>query len=143
MKNKLYLSIGLYFVSFLLPVVELNFFGQAEVIYGWEIARDALLFSEDGIFQANELEIFYYVMANLANPLVLVTLILYYSKGDYPNLIYGFSILSIISALFWFPFFLSAIFDYFSFGYWAWLGSILMIHFYTNNSSFKRPSKNA
>ena len=146
MKQKFHWAVTLYILSFLLPVIQLNSFGLEESLYGWEAAQKVIFtwdYGVNNLVDSTGWQLFHYIIANLANPLVLVVIILHYSGKNNTALKWLLSLIAIISALYWMPYFFGYIFDYFSFGYWTWLGSIIMIHYFSNNSSFKRPRKDA
>lgn len=146
MKNKFNWAVALYIISFFLPVLEIPNGFYTEVIYGWEAAREILFtwdYGDNNVSDTDSWRAIHYVAANLANPLVIVTIILHYAKGNYARLKWTISLIAVISSLYWLPVFFGYTFDYFSFGYWTWLCSIILIHFFANDGSFKRPPKNA
>ncbi|MBD3637237.1 MAG: hypothetical protein HUJ25_07800 [Crocinitomicaceae bacterium] len=142
MKNRFNWAVSLYVLSFFLPVMT-TIFEPVQTLYGWEIIFQTYAPGDDGIFSSEDWEVLYYIIAMIPNPLVLIVVVLHYLKKDLPTLKWALSIMAVLAALFWVPFFFGIIFDYFSYGYWLWLISLILIHFYANNSSFKKPAKNA
>jgi hypothetical protein len=138
MKNKFNWVVALYLLSFCLPVLE-GFEYQSQVLMGWDIALEALIYSKDSIFSGDDWQILYYLIALIPNVFIFLVILLKYSKKSLPLLIWTLSLIAVILALFWTAFFFNILFDYFSFGYWTWLIAIILIHYYSNNGTFKRP----
>ena len=142
MKNKFNWAVALFIISFCLPVLE-GFDYSSQVLMGWDIALESIILTSDGIFGEGNLQLFYYIIALLPNPMVAIVIFLKYTKKPASMTIWLLSMIAVFLSLFWALFFFSIIFDYFSFGYWTWLVAIIMIHYYGNDGTFKRPIKNA
>ena len=144
-KWRLHAAIALFIVSFILPVIEIVEAGTIKVVYGWEAALAILELSDQfksNIWFTNEvLVIIQYIWLNLANPLILLVIILTYSGNKYPKTKYVLGTIALLSAVSWMPYIFGLTASYFSYGYFAWIISILMIYFYANDSSFVKPSK--
>lgn len=138
--SKLNWAIGLYILSFFLPVLTSQH-NQEVSIYGWEVARHIIAPQGESLLGTTEYQIIGYIVANIPNPLILIVIILKWTKSDKILLIWILSTIAVITALFWSPFFFSILLINFQMGYWIWLISIFLIHFFVNDSSFKRPSK--
>jgi hypothetical protein len=113
-------------------------------LFGWEAALSVTYdfpFDTSDNFLGDIWIGFRYFWINLANPLTIAVIIMVYMKKNNPVLIWWTSLIALISALFWFPSFGSLVLEYFSFGYWTWLTSILLIGYYANGETFTRPKK--
>lgn len=147
MKNKFNWAVALFLLSFFLPVIEIQVsLLRTESIYGWEAASNVVTtwdWGKNNLFENPLWQTLHYIIANLANPLALIVIIMHYTKHKNVRLKWWLSLISILSALYWAPVFFGNIFTYFSFGYWLWLSSLILINFYSNEASFKRPPKNA
>ncbi|MEX1003662.1 MAG: hypothetical protein WDZ35_16200 [Crocinitomicaceae bacterium] len=145
MNWKLHAAIALYVVSFMLPVIEIEEAGANVLIYGWEASLAILELSGDfrsgNWFDNEALLLVQYVWFNLANPCILLVIILSYAGGKHKKLMWVLGTIGLLSAVSWIPYIFSMIMFYFSYGYFAWIVSILMIYFYANDSSFVKPSK--
>lgn len=140
MKNYFPWAVGLFIVSFLLPVMS-NQFNPDISIYGWEILMNIFTPSSEGMFNDNYFQVFGYVLACLPNILVILIILLKVKKIEQQKWIYWIGMIAVFSALVWIPFFFSVLFTDFKLGYWIWLISLFLIHYYANNGSFKRPAK--
>lgn len=144
MNKKFTAAIGLYLLSFFLPVLQYQLGTEEVSIYGWETALDVIMNSEYAysISENPVLITGQYILMNLTNPLILAVIILTIT-GKAARLRWLLGTIAMFSAIAYMPYFFTMIFTYFSFGYYLWVISILMIYFYSNESSFKRPAKNA
>ena len=141
MNKKFNIAVALYILSFLLPTL---FLPENEItIFGWETAIDVIINRNNSysLFKNEGLIALQYIIMNLANPLILIVIIMSYSKSKSKRLMWTVGTFSLISAISYFPFFFTMLFSYFSFGYYAWIVSILLIYLYSNEGTFKRPSK--
>lgn len=143
MNMKFNMAVAVYLLSFFLPVLQYTLFTDEITIYGWETAIDVLLNQNNGysISQNSILIIFQYVVMNLANPLILVVIIMHYAKSPKKQLKWFLGTIAMLSAVCYMPFFFTMMDTYFSFGYYTWLISIMAIYFFANESSFKKPAK--
>ena len=143
MNKKFHAAVGLYLLSFFLPVLQYAILTDEITIYGWETAVDVIMNSEYAysISENSFIIAGQYIVMNLANPLILIVIIMTYAKSKAKRTMWMLSTLGLLSALAYLPFFFTMLFSYFSFGYYLWLISILMIYYYANDASFKRPKK--
>ena len=147
MNWKFHSAVALFLISFALPVITINPLLEPDIIYGWEAALGITNMSE--AFQAMNwfdnkvVMVIQLIWFNLANPLILAVIIMTYAGSKRERLKWTLATISLLSAFSWFPYMLTMIMYYFSFGYFCWLTGILLIYFYSNNGSFKRPQKNA
>ncbi|MCB9225005.1 MAG: hypothetical protein R2780_05205 [Crocinitomicaceae bacterium] len=147
MNWKLHSAVAIYLISFALPVIEINALSEPKVLYGWEaalgIANMSEAFQSMNWFDNKIILIIQMIWFNLANPLILIVIIMSYANSKNERLKWTLGTIALLSAFSWFPYMITLIMYYFSFGYFCWIIGILMIYFYSNGSSFKRPAKNA
>jgi hypothetical protein len=147
MNWKFHSAVALFLISFALPVIELNELDKAEILYGWEAAMGITNMSEafDAMnwFDSKTVMIIQLIWLNLANPLILIVIIMTYMRSKREILKWTLGTIALLSAFSWFPYIFTLIMYYFSYGYFCWLIGILLIYFYANGASFKRPAKNA
>ena len=133
-----YAGLMLYVVSFFLPTYPLN--DEIEVL-GYEAALSAMSWSTSQFISDNTiLRLLQFLIMNLTNPLILrylFSLILNIGTARNRYLIGTFAL---VSAFVFFPYFMSVLYTYFSFGYYCWITSIFMLFYYGNGGTFKRPS---
>ena len=141
MSKNFHIAVGLYLLSFFLPTL---FLIENEItIYGWETALDVIM-NQNNSYSISENEgliTVQYIVMNLANPLILVVIIMAYTKSKSKRLMWTLGSIALLSAIIYMPFFFTMIFTYFSFGYYLWIISILLIYLYSNEGTFKRPPK--
>jgi hypothetical protein len=147
MNWKFHSAVAIFLISFALPVIELGTINQPQTLYGWEaalgIANMSESFSSMNWFDNETVMIIQLIWFNMANPLILIVIIMTYAKSERKRLTWTLGTIAILSAFSWFPYMITLIMYYFSFGYFCWMIGILLIYFYSNEGSFKRPPKNA
>lgn len=147
MNWKLHSAVAIFLISFALPVIEIGTLSEPQTLYGWQaalgIANMSEAFQSMNWFDSKAIMIIQLIWFNLANPLILIVIIMTYAKSKREGLKWFLGTLALLSAFSWFPYMLTMIMYYFSFGYFCWLIGILMIYFYSNGASFKRPKRNA
>ena len=133
-----YAGLMLYVVSFFLPTYPLN--DEIEVL-GYEAALSAMSWSTSQFISDNTiLRLLQFLIMNLTNPLILLYLFsLILNIGTARNR-YLIGTFALVSAFVFFPYFMSVLYTYFSFGYYCWITSIFMLFYYGNGGTFKRPS---
>ncbi len=143
MKTKFNIAVAVYLLSFFLPVLQYTLFTDEITIYGWEAGIDVLLNQNNGysISDNTILIMFQYVVMNLANPLILAVIIMHYSNSSKKQLKWLLGTLAMLSAASYMPFMFTMLYTYFSLGYYAWFISIILIYFFSNEGSFKKPAK--
>jgi len=132
-----YLGIALYVLSFFLPTYPLN--DEVEVL-GYEAAISAMSWSSTSFISDNLiLNGLQFGLMNLTNPLILIfVLSVILDKGS-PRFRYLLGTIALVSAFIFFPYFMSVLYTYFSFGYYCWISSIFVVFYFGNGASFKRP----
>ena len=137
--NKLfYAGLMLYAVSFFLPTYPLN--DEIEVL-GYEAAFSAMSWSTSQFVSDNTvLRLLQFLIMNLTNPLILLYLFSVILNRGTARYRYLLGTFALVSAFVFFPYFMSVLYTYFSFGYYCWITSIFMLFYYGNGGTFKRPN---
>lgn len=136
-KKLLITGCSLYLLSFALPTYPIS---DGEDAMGYEAFFAVLKGDAELFVHSNTLVIgLQYVLMNLANVLILILLISEFSQTGSKRLKFYVGTFALLTAFIFFPYFISVLYSYFSFGYYCWLIGIFMMVYYSNEGSFKKP----
>jgi hypothetical protein len=86
MNWKFHSAVAIFLISFALPVIELGTINQPQTLYGWEaalgIANMSESFTSMNWFDNKTVMIIQLIWFNMANPLILIVIIMTYAKSE-------------------------------------------------------------
>ncbi|MFT4600119.1 MAG: hypothetical protein ACI857_000289 [Arenicella sp.] len=140
MSKYFYAALALYVLSFFLPVYDIIPGFSAK---GYDCAYNLAFNFKNSVAvgQSTIGHILQYVIFNAANPLIIAFIILTITNSLSEKTRWLIGNIAMISSVIFIPYFFMMLLSQFSYGYFSWLTSIILLNYLGNKNSFNRPRK--